>query len=141
MRTTRSLYGLIMLVLLLAFSKNTSAQAGLSVPVAETVYKNWTMLAESDKLLDVSYRIVKCGNAPQLHLSVFNENVMDQETKFTLEISSGDQHFSKSFTFSAKKLTLYKANCNSDASLNVLKLDLPAGYDPENIKIKFSFQP
>lgn len=130
------------LLFFIVFFLSVSAFAELKAQTEPVVYKDWEMLIESNTLLDVSYRVVKCTSTPQIHLLIFNENVYDQTAAFDLEItdSSTGQKFTKSISFSTKKATVYKAMCDSDASLNALKFDLPAGYNPSTLSVKITLK-
>lgn len=127
------------IVCLFACSVAATELKAQSTPV---VYKDWEMLIESNTLLDVSYRVIKCDATPQIHLLIFNENVFDQTAAFDLEITdvASGQKFVKSINFSAKKTTVYKALCDSDASLNALKFDLPSGYNPASLTVKITLK-
>src|SRR5206468_1464015 len=117
-----SLMLLFLIVTLTLFAQTSSP--------AETIFKDWTMLGESQTQIDVSYRIIKCSTINQVHLFIFNENPTDQTAHFDVEIINTDgQRFSREVTFAVTKANMYRATCNSDASLNALKIDLPANYN------------
>lgn len=101
------------------------------------------MLIESPTLIDVSYRVIKCDAAAQIHLMVFNENTTDQTAHFDLEITNTDtgEKFTKEISFAAKKATVFKALCDSDASLDALKINLPDNYNPKALTLKLTFKP
>lgn len=106
------------------------------------IYKNWEMLIETPKMLDISYRVIKCDTANQIHLMIFNENTIDQNAHFELEITdkdSGDK-FIKEINFNTSKVTVYKALCE-DPSLDALKFNIPAGFNPNAITVKITFKP
>ncbi len=127
------------IVLLLAIPAMTQAQGNAS-PV---IYKDWNMVIESTTLIDVSYRIVKCTSVTQAHLMVFNENSVAQNAHFNIEftnIASGEK-FTKEINLACTKATIYKALCESDASLDVLKINLPANFNPMGISVKVTFKP
>ena len=106
------------------------------------VYKGWTMLGESKTLVDVSYRIIKCGSTAQIHLSIFNENPKDQVTQFELEFTDATRvkKDPKAVSFSLKAAKIYKALCDSDTSLDTLKIDLPADLDPATVEVRITFK-
>ena len=113
-----------------------------SNPKEETVYKNWDKIGESNNHIDVFARVIKCTSANQVHLMVFNESAIDQVSKFVIEVTNPatQQKFTKEVSFSTVKASIYKAECNSDASTNALKIDLPEGYDPAQVKIAIEFK-
>ncbi len=123
---------------LVALPGLTKAQS----PAEPVIYSNWEMLIESTTLIDISYRVIKCETTPQVHLMIFNENSIDQTAHFEIEISNGTtgEKFTKEINFAAKKATVFKALCESDSSLDPLKINLPANYDPGAIKIKITFK-
>jgi len=106
------------------------------------IYKDWESLEESLTQIDVSFRVIKCTTIPQIHLLVFNENSTDQNAHFELEIinTSNGVSFKKEINYAATKATIYKAECDSDISLDKLKIDLPSNYDPSNIKVKITYK-
>lgn len=106
------------------------------------IYKDWETLMESNTQLDVSYRVIKCTSVKQVHLMILNENIVDQTANFMLEITNNNDgtKFSKEIIFETKKVTLYKAECDSDNSLDKLKIDLPETYDPQNLTVKVTFK-
>jgi hypothetical protein len=106
------------------------------------VYQDWITLEESLTLIDVSYRVIKCSNAIQIHLLVFNENNIDQTAHFELEIinNSNKVSFKKEINYATTKATIYKAECDSDNSLDKLKFELPSNFDPKNITVKITYK-
>lgn len=130
-------YSLIALLLSLPALVNAQSQGN---PV---IYKDWEMLVETTNLLDVSYRVIKCDSANQIHLLIFNENVMDQNAHFDMEITNNDtgEKYTKEISFAATKATVYKAMCDSDASLDKLRFNIPANFNPNNLTVKISFKP
>ncbi len=127
------------IVLMLALPSLSKAQSADTT----VIYKEWALVGESKTFLDVSYRIIKCTNVNQVHLFIFNENPADQTANFEVEITntSDGQKFTKDISFAAKKASMNKAECNSDSSLDSLKLDLPSAYDPTKITVKITFKP
>jgi hypothetical protein len=127
----------------LAFSKQSYAQ--LPVPSEpEKTFQNWTMMGESRTMIDVYYRVLKCGAKTQVHFFVFNENTIDQTANFSIDLidGSGSKLMTKTYSIAAKKLTMYKALCGgTDEVLNSLKVDLPEGVDPAKVTAKITFQP
>lgn len=124
-----------LIAILMALPAITKAQS----PV---IYKEWALLGESKTFLDVSYRIIKCTSVVQIHLNVFNESPNDQTATFDVEVTNNSDglKFTKTITHSLKLATMYKADCDSDSSLEDLKIDLPNGYDPTNITTKITFK-
>lgn len=118
--------------------------SALSAQTSEPqVYKEWQMLEESKTMIDVSYRVLKCSETNQIHLMVFNENVMDQNARFSLEVTEevSGQKLVKDFDFAATKATMYKADCSNNTLLGALKFDLPSNYDPTKLSVKLTFKP
>lgn len=108
-----------------------------------TVYKEWVMLGESATHVDISCRIVKCGltTPNQLHLAVFNESASAQTTNMTIVVKNNatNASFSTPVSYSSAAAAIVKADCSSSTSTNALKIDLPAGYDPNNITVTVTF--
>lgn len=120
------------------------AQTPTPAPAGEIVFKHWRLAAESRASVDVSYRVVKCSNvdANQVVLSIFNESNKDQDISFTVDIINDEdnRHFTKQVSFSTQKGKVYKPECSGlDASLNVLKIDLPNDYNPSKTTAKITF--
>lgn len=107
------------------------------------IYKDWEMIVESPTLMDVSYRVLKCETANQVHLMIFNENSIPQVAHFDLEITNTEsgEKFTKEINFSCTKATVYKALCESDSSLDLLKINLPANFNPAGLTVKLTFKP
>lgn len=124
------------LLLTLSFFTELGAQTN---PV---IYKDWTVLGESKTQIDVSYRVLKCTTVPQVHLFLFNENPNEQTADFELEIIDGvtEKKVVKHIVFKLEKGGISQANCESDASLNALKINLPDGYDPLTVSFKLTFK-
>lgn len=107
------------------------------------VYKEWQMLDESKTMIDVSYRVLKCSETNQIHLMIFNENVIDQNAQFSLEVTdeTSGQKLVKDFDFATTKATMYKADCSNNTLLSALKFALPSDYDPAKLSVKLTFKP
>ncbi len=135
-------YGFVLPVLFSLLFFSFSLNAMTSNPKEETVYKNWDKIGESNNHIDVFARVIKCTSVNQVHLMVFNESAIDQVSKFVIEVTNPatQQKFTKEVSFSTVKASIYKAECNSDASTNALKIDLPEGYDPAQVKIAIEFK-
>lgn len=105
------------------------------------IMKGWTMIVESRTLIDVSYRVVKCEDKTQLHLLIFNENAIDQVAKFTMTVSDplAKKSFTKEVSVPVSKAFVLKAECTSNPATQALKFDLPAGYNPKNLKVAVTF--
>ncbi len=120
------------------FSSNVFAQE-----VSETVYKDWLFVGESKNHVDVSARIVKCSeaSATQVHLFIFNEGSASNDIRFTITVT--DVESSKSFTTAinhkVETAEMLRALCDNDKSLSDLKINLPAGYNPNNLTISINF--
>ena len=107
------------------------------------IYKDWQFLGENPQQIEIEYRIIKCTDTPQLHLFIFNENIVDKTVQLSIEITNKDdnQKVTLDLTFLADKMKMYKALCDSDASLESLKLNIPVGYNPANLSVKITFKP
>ena len=125
-----------LIAILIALPAITKAQG----PV---IYKDWEMIIESTTLMDISYRVIKCDTANQIHLLIFNENSIDQVAHFDLEITNTDngEKYTKEINFSCTKATVYKALCESDATMDPLKINLPANFNPAGLTVKLTFKP
>lgn len=135
-------FGILLPMLFSVLSFAVSLHAMPSLPKEEIVYKNWDKLGESNNHVDVFARVIKCTSVNQVHLMVFNESSVDQLLKFVIEITNPatQQKFSKEISYNTVKAAIYKAECNSDAGTNALKIDLPEGYDPAQVKITIEFK-
>lgn len=135
-------YGIVLPVLCFLLSLSFSLHARPLQPKEEVVYKNWDKLGESSNHIDVFARVIKCTSTKQVHLMIFNESSIDQVSKFVIEItnSATQEKFSKEISYSTVKATIYKAECESNASTDPLKIDLPDGYDPAQVKITVEFK-
>ena len=107
------------------------------------IYQDWKFLGENPQQLEIEYRIIKCTDTPQLHLFIFNENIVDKTVQLLVEITNKDdnQKVTLEVTFLADKMKMYKALCDSDTSLDALKLNIPIGYNPANLSVKITFKP
>lgn len=126
------------LVMVMALPTIMKAQS----PSTPVIYKEWALLGESKTQMDVSYRVIKCTTINQVHLFIFNENPADQTAIFDVEITNNSDglKFTKSINYALKSAMMYKAECDSDASFDALKLDLPSSYDPTNLTVKITFK-
>ena len=129
---------LALIIMIMAAPAISYAQA----PVAPVIYKDWESLEESLTHIDVSYRVIKCASVNQIHLLVFNENITDQTAHFEIEITnkSNGLKFTKEISYAMLKATIYKAECDSDSSLDKLKIDLPSSYDPNDLTVKITYK-
>jgi len=104
----------------------------------EQVVQDWKVLKEIGNEIDVAYRIASCdlGKA-SLQLSVFNESLEDQDLKLKLKISDKDsgQSFEKEIILSAKKMMIYKGDCLAGAAGDALRVEIPMGYNPSQLKV------
>lgn len=128
-----------LLIVMMALPALVKAQS----PGNPVIYKDWEMIIESTTLLDVSFRVIKCDTANQIHLMIFNENTMSQTAHFDLEITNTDsgEKFTKEINFAATKATVHKALCDFDASLEALKFNIPANFNPGSLTVKLTFKP
>lgn len=131
------------LLLLLLFTPAITflkAQSASETTKSEVI-KEWAFLGESKTFLDVSYRVVKCGGSGQVHIQIFNENPNDQVANFEIEIANPDGvKFSKKITFSVQKARIVQPDCDSDTSLNDLKIAVPSDYDLNTLRVKIIFK-
>lgn len=127
-----------LIIMIMAAPAISSAQA----PAAPVIYKDWESLKESLTQIDVSYRVIKCSAVTQIHLLVFNESTTDQNTHFEIEITNNSNglKFTKEISYATLKATIYKAECDSDSSLDKLKIDLPSSYDPNDLTVKITYK-
>lgn len=107
------------------------------------IYQDWKFLGENPQQIEIEYRIIKCSDTPQVHLFIFNENGVDKTVQLSIEITNKDdnQKVTSDFTFLAGRMKMYKALCDSDASLESLKINVPTGYNPANLSVKITFKP
>ena len=107
-----------------------------------TVYKDWLILGEDHaNHIDVFYTVLKCSStsADQIHLKLFNENPSAKTTGFTVTVT--DVATNQSFTSQVSNFQLgvgaiVVADCNANSSL---RIDLPAGYNPNNLNVTITF--
>ncbi len=134
----KMLYAIGLFFSITIFSSNLFAQE-----VSETEYKGWLFVGESKNHVDVSARIVKCSeaSAAQVHLFIFNEGSESNDIRFSITVT--DVESSKSFTtdinHKVERAMMLRALCDNDKSLNDLKINLPAGYNPNNLTISINF--
>jgi hypothetical protein len=121
----------------------TAAAFGQSLPPAtDPVYKDWTFLGESNRHVDISYRLLSCEGVNQLHLFIFNESTDDQALRFTIVLTNeAGKTWSTNVSFTAEKTKMYKALCDSGDSLKALRIALPAGFNPARLTAKIEFKP
>lgn len=106
-------------------------------------YSDWIVLEESSRMLDVSYRVLKCpgANADQIYLNLFNENKDVTTTSFELEVTDVQSGNSKKYLISNYQIdfgSMHIPDCaNNDYA--ELRLDLPTGFDPENITVEIYY--
>lgn len=109
----------------------------------ETIYKNWLRVGESETHVDVSARIIKCGenSSNQVHLFIFNEGSENTSIamKVTITNNNGGQSFSTNVTKIVERATMIQANCEADSNTDVLKINLPESYDPNELTITVTF--
>lgn len=124
------------LLFILSFFTEVGAQTN---PI---IYKDWTVLGESKTQIDVSYRVLKCSTVPQVHLFLFNENPKEQTADFEIEItdSTTDKKLVKHIVFKLDIGAISQASCESSTTLDTLKIDLPAGFNPLTVSLKITFK-
>ena len=112
-------------------------------PAGPVIYTNWIPLPENSQNIEIEYRVIKCDAIAQVHIFLFNETMSDKNVQLTVEITNNDSNekITKDISFQTSKLSMYKALCESDASLNALKVDLPAAYNPANVTVKITIKP
>lgn len=133
----------LLVFLFVAISAMFSTSQIFAQSSTETIYKNWLRVGESETHVDVSARIIKCGeNAPnQVHLFVFNEGSANSSIvmKVTITNNNGGQTFSTDVTKTVERATMIQANCEADVNTDVLKINLPESYDPNDLTITVTF--
>lgn len=128
----------------LAISATTLQATGQSQPDAmQIVYKNWYILGESSKHVDVFCRVIQCENLNQVQLKVFNERNASQTLRFKIEIFNNvsGESFSKEIEVSLTPVQEIKGACDATPGLSNLKIDLPATYNPMQINTLITFKP
>lgn len=125
------------LFIILISTLTTASFAQPSPVSAETVYKEWQVLAGSKNMVEIFYCVVKCGGVNKVQLMVFNDGTADEDIDISLDIinSADNQKFSVKKKFPAKKGIFHKATCDSD-KLGDLKIVLPPSYNPSGITVK-----
>lgn len=133
---------LLIAMLVLCFANVSKGQAPSSNP-PKVIFKSWIAVAESSNHIDVSYCVVKCGiNTPnQVFISLFNENPTPQTVNMTVIIknNSNDESFTSTISYNAGAAKLVKPDCSVNEATSALKINLPQGYDPENISVTVNF--
>ncbi len=109
----------------------------------QLVYKNWYILGESSKHVDVFCRVIQCENLNQVQLKVFNESNASQTLRFKIEIFNNvsGESFSKEIEVSLTPVQEIKGACDATPGLSNLKIDLPATYNPMQINTLITFKP
>jgi len=121
-----------MLILSIAFQKLYAQSQPEEMPL---IFKNWQILGESKKHIDVFYSVIKCGNTSRVYLKVFNETNKDQTLKFKVEIIDTEtgEKIAKEFALALTQLQILKGECTGPNSASELKIDLPASFNPLHI--------
>ena len=106
------------------------------------VYKNWHILGESNKHMDVSCRVIQCETVNQIQLKVFNESNISQILKFKIEVFNtvNGEFFSKDIEVSLTPVEEVKGACDGPAALRSLQIDLPPSYNPMQINTLITFK-
>lgn len=134
---------LFTLLALLAISLTGLQSYGQGQPATmQLVYKNWYILGESSKHVDVFCRVIQCENSNQIQLKVFNESNLTQSLRFKIEVfnTANGESFSKDIEVSLTPVEEIKGACDGPAALNNLKIDLPANYNPMQINTLITFK-
>jgi len=138
MQQKKHLLVILLFSIAMLVGKNSSSQTP-NVPVP--IFKDWTFLAEGQKMIDISYRIVQCDNKAQIHLKVFNEWVTDQKVSFQIEIQNPQgEKIAREIAMDVSHGKAYTAECLQDDNLSNLKIDLPPTFYPHLIKVAVVFK-
>ena len=132
------------LLAVLAISVTSLQAHGQGQPATmQLVYKNWHILGESSKHIDVSCRVIQCETLNQVQLKVFNESNKSQTLKFKIEVFNtvNGESFSKDIEVSLTPVQEIKGACDAPAGLSNLQIDLPATYNPMQINTLITFKP
>jgi len=108
------------------------------------VYQNWKMIGESPTHYEVSARIIKCNpeSAVQVQLEVFNEGVGSQACNFkiTMVNPSTKEQVVREINLTLGVGEMVKPSCD-DNDKQMLRLNIPAGWNPETIEFTVTFMP
>lgn len=106
------------------------------------IIKDWQILGESSKRIDVFYRLVNCDSTNQIHLKIMNENVIDQHLDFQVRVvnNANRDYFTKEIGVDILKTQTIKAEC-AVTNLPDLKIDLPGSYSPLQTAVLVIFNP
>jgi hypothetical protein len=140
-RIKTQLGGSLLTLLLLIFANLATASTPPNGP--SHIYKEWNMEIETNDHIEIFTRVVKCSlNGPnQVHLKFFNENPVPKSVKFKVEITnvSTQNSFSKEILINADLGAMYTPDCSvNDPILNSLMIDLPNGYNPNNLSFSIT---
>lgn len=122
-----------MLFAIMGFSNLSQAQS--------TTQSNWMALEESPKLIDISYRVMKCeDNQPKIHLHVFNENTTEQEVNFQLHLvdDAGNKGEIEAKGIKMKLAEMRNADCGSTDNTDLI-FPIPSGINTENFKVTITY--
>lgn len=115
-----------------------------NTPTNEIVYKEWELIGESESMIEVSARVLKCNpqSATQLHLEIFNESSNDQTAHFKITLTNPDTNAQEVHTISLAvvKGAIVKPNCENN-DLPGLRINIPTNWDPATVKIALTFIP
>ena len=130
-----------LLLLLLFIPAMTFLKAQSRPETKDEVIKEWAFLGESKTQLDISYRVIKCSGAGEIHLQIFNENPNDQTARFEISVVNPDgESFTRRIAFSVERAAIVQPDCNSEGTLKDLKISVPSGYDLTGLKVKIVFK-
>ena len=118
--------------------------SGFSQAPASTglIFKEWTVLGESAKKIDVFYRVLQCDTSNQVHLKIFNESGITQSMTFEVEIRDNQtgNSFKRTITSTTNHLQYLTGECGN-TSTAFLQFALPASYNPSGISAIVNFNP
>jgi hypothetical protein len=142
LKKTKGHLFVLIAVLAISFIGLQAHGQGQPAPM-QLVYKNWHILGESSKHMDVFSRVIQCETVNQVQLKVFNESNLSQTLKFKIEIFNtvSGESFSKDIEVSLTPVQEIKGDCDAATELSNLKIDLPATYNPMQINTLITFNP
>lgn len=137
MKKSGRLFAFLALCCAMFMFSNAKAQMG------SNAIKDWSALGEASNHIDVAYAIIKCSltSPAQVHLSLLNENPSNQSLNMTVTVKNNatNASFSTPITFSLNPAALVKPDCTSNTATNALKINIPAGYDPNQLTVSVTF--
>jgi len=113
-------------------------------PNNETIYKEWELIGESESMIEVSARVLKCNSqsVAQMHVEIFNESSNDQTAHFKITLTNPATNAQEVHTISLAvvKGAIVKPNCENN-DFSGLRINIPSNWDPAKVKIALTFIP